>query len=119
MENTRSIEADKAETPECCAPAQNNRWLNRRNVLIAVALAGGAGALFFGWDWLVAAGVASIIVAMAPCLVMCALGLCMSRKGKSDQTAAATPPAMPDPGVQAVKAEPLSEPHAPAPENRA
>lgn len=119
MDNARSIEAEKAGARDCCTPAENNRWLNRRNMLIAIALAGGAGALFFGWDWLVAAGVASIIVAMAPCLVMCALGLCMSHQSKSDQTAAAVAPPAPDPGAQASAAEPLRKPNAAAPENRA
>ena len=39
------------------------------------------GALYAGWDWLVAAGLATVIVSVGPCLVMCALGLCM-RGGK-------------------------------------
>ena len=81
--------------------------------MIGVALAGGAGALVLGWDWLVAAGVASIIVAAAPCLVMCALGLCMNRMSKSEQTAAGTPPATPGPDVLAVTAETASDPTSP------
>jgi hypothetical protein len=40
---------------------------------VVLIVAGGA----FNWSWLVAAGVAPIILATAPCLVMCALGLCM------------------------------------------
>jgi len=39
-------------------------------------------ALYAGWDWLVAAGLATTIVALALCLAMCALGLCMGRGGK-------------------------------------
>jgi hypothetical protein len=39
-------------------------------------------ALYAGWDWLVAAGLATTIVALAPCLAMCALGLCMGRGRK-------------------------------------
>ena len=97
MEDVRNIEANAAAAQECCAPAAKSRWLNSRNLLIGLALAGGAGALVLGWDWLVAAGLASIIVAVAPCLVMCALGLCMGRQKKSDPSAAATPPAMPGP----------------------
>ena len=97
MENVRNVDADAAAAQECCAPAAKSGWLNPRNLLIGVALAGGAGALVLGWDWLVAAGMASIILAMAPCLVMCALGLCMSHKAKSDQTATGTPPATPGP----------------------
>jgi hypothetical protein len=39
-------------------------------------------ALYAGWDWLVAAGLATTVVALAPCLAMCALGLCMGRSKK-------------------------------------
>lgn len=87
MEDVRSIEAHKTNAQNCCAPAASSRWQNPRNLLIAIALAGGVGALFYGWDWLVAAGVASIIIALAPCLVMCVLGLCMSHHNKSDKPA--------------------------------
>jgi hypothetical protein len=30
----------------------------------------------FNWGWLAAAGIAPILLALAPCAVMCALGLC-------------------------------------------
>jgi hypothetical protein len=40
-------------------------------------------ALYAGWDWLVAAGLATTVVVLAPCLAMCALGLCMGRGKKS------------------------------------
>jgi hypothetical protein len=51
-------------------------------------LVGGAAlsvplALYAGWDWLVAAGLATTVVALASCLAMCALGLCMGRGKKS------------------------------------
>jgi hypothetical protein len=39
-------------------------------------------ALYAGWDWLVAAGLATTIVALGPCLAMCALGLCIGRGKK-------------------------------------
>lgn len=119
MENVRNVEVNTAAAQECCAPAAKNGWLSQRNLLIGVVVAGGGGALVLGWDWLVAAGLATIIVAMAPCLVMCALGLCMNRQGKSDQTAAGTPPATSGPNAQqAVKAEAASEPNPTLPGNR-
>lgn len=34
---------------------------------------------WFNWGWLVAAGIAPILLAVAPCAVMCALGLCMKK----------------------------------------
>jgi hypothetical protein len=100
MENVRNVEANTAAAQECCAPAAESGWLNPRNLLIGVAVAGGAGALVFGWDWLVAAGVASIIIAVAPCLVMCVLGLCMNRGRTTEQNVARTPPATPGPDAQ-------------------
>lgn len=39
-------------------------------------------ALYGGWDWLAATGLAAILTGLAPCLAMCGLGLCMARGGK-------------------------------------
>jgi len=49
-------------------------------VLLAVAVLG-AG-LYLNWGWLVAAGIAPLLVALAPCAAMCAVGLCMNRAGE-------------------------------------
>lgn len=64
----------------CCAvPAvrkgRSRAWLIGGAVLVPIALYG-------GWDWLAAAGLATILIAVLPCVAMCALGLCMGR-GKS------------------------------------
>ncbi len=46
--------------------------------LVAIAsTALGLGA-FFNWGWLVAAGIAPLLIGVVPCAAMCALGLCMS-----------------------------------------
>ncbi|MEP0315606.1 MULTISPECIES: hypothetical protein [Alphaproteobacteria] len=50
----------------------------RRGLLILAAVAV-AGGLAFNWSWLAAVGAAPLILALAPCAVMCALGLCMNR----------------------------------------
>jgi hypothetical protein len=77
MEKTETAERS---APCCAAPAKRGRftaWLIGGAVL-ALALA-----LYAGWDWLVAAGLATTVVALAPCLLMCALGLCIGRGKKS------------------------------------
>jgi hypothetical protein len=51
---------------------------------IGAVVLGVALALYLRWDWLAAAGVASFLVAAAPCLAMCAFGLCMRGKSKSE-----------------------------------
>jgi hypothetical protein len=59
---------------------------NRRGLLIlgAVALLAGIG---LNWGWLVAAGIAPILLSTLPCLVMCGLGLCMMGRSCEKQSA--------------------------------
>lgn len=54
----------------------------RRGLLVLAFAAVGAG-LYFSWGWLAAVGVAPLLIALAPCAAMCALGLCMKGGGKS------------------------------------
>ena len=42
---------------------------------VVIAVAG----LAFNWSWLVAAGVAPVLLSLLPCAAMCAAGLCMNR----------------------------------------
>lgn len=61
-------------------------WLNvarfylgsRRGILALAAVAIVAG-FAFNWSWLVATGVAPILIAVLPCAVMCGLGLCFHK----------------------------------------
>lgn len=65
------------------------RWYlgGRRGLILLAAAALGAGAVL-NWGWLVAIGVAPILLTLAPCAAMCALGLCMNKMagGKSCST---------------------------------
>ncbi len=48
------------------------------------------------WSWLIAVGIAPLLLSVAPCAVMCALGLCMHRVGGSScRSAGAAPPRTP------------------------
>lgn len=62
--------------------------LSDRRVLMIGGLAVVAGAFALNWSWLTAIGAASIILALAPCAVMCALGLCMGMGKRSDAAGA-------------------------------
>jgi len=65
-------------------------------VILGLAIV--ATGLALGWNWLTAAGVAPLILSLAPCAAMCAVGACaMSRGGttctkpeKADPTALST-----------------------------
>ena len=70
-----------AQSPAASAPRRGLRMpLGRRGWLLlalAVVVAGGA----LNWGWLTAIGVAPLILAVAPCALMCGLGLCMRGGG--------------------------------------
>src|SRR5262245_13195293 len=96
---------DSAEVPLSRLGLNPDRYyLGNRWVLLAL----GAGVLLAGiglnWNWLVAAGIAPILISTLPCLVMCGLGLCMLCRSSEKQTTpsrdaadAAIPP--PAPGL--------------------
>ena len=50
---------------------------SRRGLIVLAALLASVG-LAFNWSWLVAIGAAPLILSVLPCVVMCALGLCMA-----------------------------------------
>jgi hypothetical protein len=78
----------------CCNRPDAGRRINWRRLLTnpvtvigGVILAVAAGLTAGGWGWLVAAGVAPIILTILPCAVTCGLGLCvlgLGSRAKSD-----------------------------------
>jgi hypothetical protein len=57
---------------------------SRRAAIVTLAVAGAAAGLFFGWGWVVAAGLSSVVLGLLPCAAMCAAGLCMNRLGQKN-----------------------------------
>ncbi len=56
-------------------------YIGSRRGLIILAIAITAGGMAMNWGWLVAVGIAPILIAVLPCAAMCALGLCMKKGG--------------------------------------
>jgi len=64
-------------------------YLGSRWALLALAgLAVITGLYFGGWGWLVAAGLAPIILSLLPCAVMCGFSVCMMCRSNKSQSAA-------------------------------
>lgn len=93
MDGLEVTKAPPGEAPSkkmgCCAagstqPSEGTLrpWIRDRRVLAVAGLAAIGTGLGLGWDWLTAVGVAPLIVSAAPCLIMCALGLCMMGRGR-------------------------------------
>lgn len=80
---TARIETKDAAQPALAQSARAllRHYLGNRKVLVVLAVAVVAAGLAFNWSWLVAAGIAPILLALAPCAAMCALGLCMKGMG--------------------------------------
>ena len=58
-----------------------SHYLGGRQGLLVLAVAAVGMGLYFSWGWLAAVGLAPLLLALAPCAAMCALGLCMNRGG--------------------------------------
>ncbi|MBI4203905.1 MAG: hypothetical protein HY527_02655 [Betaproteobacteria bacterium] len=59
-------------------------YIGGRRGLIVLAAGAVAIGLYLSWGWLAAAGIAPLLIALAPCAAMCALGLCANKlAGKS------------------------------------
>lgn len=83
--------------PETSLSADTFRYvryqLRGRRGLVVAGTALGGPALWFGWPWLVAAGLAPILIAIAPCAVMCAVGArTMKACGTKNATDASSAP---------------------------
>ena len=74
-------------------PSLAVRFGRNRLVPGGFALALLAAGLAWQWNWLVAIGVAPLLLSAAPCVAMCAAGLCMRRM--SGRTCDAVPPGHP------------------------
>ncbi len=88
MENFNSLESSRR-------PSSIEAFLSRvdrRTVMIVVALGAIGAAMYFGWDWLAAAGLTSLIIGFLPCAAMCGLGLCASRMGKGGKGSCSAKP---------------------------
>ena len=67
----------------------------QRSLILASMTIIGAG-LYLNWGWVTAIGAAPLILALAPCAVMCGLGACVMRKSKScDNKSTAAEPGLP------------------------
>ena len=75
------------------------RYLTGRRGLIVLAAVTLAAGLALNWSWLVAAGIAPLLITALPCVAMCALGLCMNRMaGRKCSTEDAFSGSSADPG---------------------
>lgn len=62
--------------------SQLRERLGRRSALLLIGSVAVLAGAFYSWDWLVALGVAPLLLGVLPCVAMCALGLCMNHASR-------------------------------------
>jgi hypothetical protein len=85
-------------------------WLRGRNgviVLLVLAIVSGAA---LSWSWLVAVGIAPLLLAFAPCAAMCALGLCANKMAGRSCSTETNPVAVPKPDARVTPSLEANEP---------
>src|SRR5258708_15341590 len=99
MARTGNHEGENLMTaPQTTTTAQSSLWreglhiaryyLGNRWVLVALGAVVLVAGIALNWGWLVAAGIAPILLSTLPCLIMCGLGLCMLCRSGEKQTTA-------------------------------
>lgn len=58
-------------------------YLSDRRVWIVLAIVAITSGVALNWGWLVAAGIAPILLLLLPCAIMCALPFCMKRSSEA------------------------------------
>lgn len=54
-------------------------YLSSRTGLLGIAAVAVVAGAALNWNWLIATGIGPLLIALAPCAVMCGLGLCAHR----------------------------------------
>jgi hypothetical protein len=92
MTNSRMIDRSQP-SPTRSVFAALRAWSGSRLGLLSIAGVAIVAGLGFNWSWLVAIGVAPLVIGILPCAAMCALGLCMmNMAGKQTSTGPSNEP---------------------------
>lgn len=76
--STETEKAEELSLARTAAASLRHYFGGRRGLILLTVIALIVG-LALNWSWLVAAGVAPLLLALAPCAAMCALGLCRNK----------------------------------------
>ena len=90
MSETKAADLSARPWPQLILGVLRGFARDRRVLIAAGVLALVLGAAF-NWSWLIAVGVAPVLLAVLPCAAMCALGLCAMGMNRSSAGATTTP----------------------------
>jgi hypothetical protein len=105
------------ETADATSPSLAQDWLRalrywlrgRYGVIVLIGLALAIGAAL-NWSWLVAVGIAPLLLTMLPCAAMCAIGLCANKMLGGSCSTETNPVAVPKPDGRVAPVPEAGEP---------
>jgi hypothetical protein len=105
------------ETATAARPSLARDWLNAlrywlrgwNGVIALIVLAVVFGAAL-NWSWLVAVGIAPLLITVLPCAAMCALGVCMNKMAGGSCSTETRSIEMPKPDARVVASLEAGEP---------
>jgi hypothetical protein len=105
------------ETAGATRPSLTQEWLQvfryglrgRNGVIALIGLALVVGAALY-WSWLVAVGIAPLLLTALPCVAMCAIGLCANKIVGGSCSTETNPGAVPKPDGRAAPSLEAGEP---------
>lgn len=71
----------------CCAHTETKFLLRRPIFIVFTVVAVTAAGLYFKWPSIVALGFVPFILSIAPCVLMCVVGMCGMGNSKTEATA--------------------------------
>ncbi|WP_375263308.1 hypothetical protein [Palleronia sp.] len=87
--------ADTATMAAAARPSKLRIPFGRRGFILS-AMAVAAAGFWLNWGWLTAIGAAPLILSLAPCAVMCGLGICCMKSGSKSCGSKSNPAGEPD-----------------------
>ena len=101
MNSQETVSATKASLAQDWLNALRY-WLRGRNGVIALIVLAVVIGAALNWSWLVAVGVAPLLITVLPCAVMCGLGLCMNKMAGGSCSTETGSVETPKPGARVV-----------------
>ena len=77
---TQALESEQRNSVPLSFMSHLMRRTRKRSLLLIVGIVVMGTGMTLNWDWLTAMGAAPIILSLAPCALMCAVGICCSKK---------------------------------------
>lgn len=80
ISTTQALESEQRNSVPLSFISRLMGRVRKRSPLLIVGIVVVATGMALNWDWLTTMGAAPIILSLAPCALMCAVGICCSKK---------------------------------------